>query len=424
MMGLRVTVLATLIALTGSVAAAPASQVVDPFTNYPQITATSDKQYGPPTTESEAWPWKIGQWVVYKRVHGSGIALEQLRIVAQDSCGFWIEWWMHENGARKTWLYCVRSQPSADDTRPYESLLAVAERQNREVALFEDLRAGSTDRTRWGWLVASVMSPAPGRTDLTRENVPTPIGTFQGAAKVTTSEGTGEVTRWSHPAVPLGGIVKETTSDYERVLVGFGMTNSTSLIDETVFDMQLAQQSFRDINKTGPLWLSLRFGFASVGTPGDTSGALGFGTAVGFRVSSRLDAVANFTLVGDTPYAKDAALTEEMWLAGVGARWFPVGRTRNRNGTSRRSWLFAQGDVAYASLERRPMDGDSRIVGRGVAVGASVGLVGAQGRDWSCTLELHDDLAFLNSDEGLRNSFGLLASVQLYTQPTRVTLPW
>lgn len=312
---------------------------------------TGNKHFGPPGPTSEARPWKVGQWVRYERRHAGGIAHEQLSVVAQDTCGFWIERWIHEDARRTTWLFCVRTAPSRDDPH-VESPSIVIARRNREVLYVADGLPGAPAPSSFGWLVSLVDAPWPGRTDLPREDIATPVGQFEQAAKVTTTEGAVETTRWSHPAVPLGGIVKEVTADHERVLVDFGMSSRARPIADLVYDLELAQRSFREVGASGP-WVDIQVGLDSLGTPNDSNSSYRFGSFLGFPVGASLD-----------------------------------------------------------------------TVGRGVALGARIGLVTTQGRDWSLGLELHDHVALLNGDEGLRHLLGVSVFLQLFTRPMRYTLPW
>jgi hypothetical protein len=147
--------------------------------------------------------------------------------------------------------------------------------------------------------------------------------------------------------------------------------------------------------------------------------------SIGARVAAPFDAVLGLKLLGGVPYANDPAWSEEMVSATLGLRWFPLGRTRvSRWGQVRHAWLYGQADLGYASLERWRGDGDSSVVGRGITAGARLGWIGVQGRDWTLGLEVHDQLALLNGDEGLRHSFGVQFALQLFTPPDSYRLPW
>jgi hypothetical protein len=300
-------------------------------------------------------------------------------------------------------------------------LTAVVERRNREVLLVEDFFATSADRSKFGWLVSLVHAPWQGR-EFPRDDVATPAGQFEQAARVTSTERGVETTRWSHPVVPLGGIVKEVTSDYERVLVGFENRRAESYALVHVFnDLELAQRSFREINETGQLWFGIQTGFDSLGTPSDVNQTLGFVSSVGFRVTASFDAVLTVTVIGEVSYPKIPELTESMFLAGGGLRWFPFGRTRLTERWRERARLYGQVDANYAEVVRSPEDA---TVGRGVALGARVGFGFTQGRDWTYGIEIHDHFALLNSDEGLRHTLGVHAFIQLFGRPWSYTLPW
>jgi hypothetical protein len=410
------TAIAIVIALTAcATPAATSPHTRAPFPSPPAATVVSNKRYGAPVTSSQARPWKIGQRAVYKRRDKAGVALEQVQIVAQDTCGYWIEYTVQREGGR-TWLYCVRRQPAPDDSQLHESLWAVSERRNRKVVFAEDFSAGSGDRTKYVWLVSLVHAPRFGRDDLPHEDVGTPAGQFDGALRVTTTELDVEKTRWSHPAVPLGGIVKEWTAEYERILVDFGTKDrGVSLLVKAIDDLQLAQSGHPEVNVQGP-WIAFRVGFDSLGTLRDLNRPDSFGSSYGFPLASALDVAAGFSVIGAASSSTDQTLGETLLLIGGSLRFFPLGRSHAEFLRSKRARIYAQADVSYANQWRSQTDGVETSVARGISVGGRVGIRLAEGRDWMVGIEVHDTLFLLTRGEGLRQSIGAHAYIQLFTR--------
>jgi hypothetical protein len=191
-----------------------------------------------------------------------------------------------------------------------------------------------------------------------------------------------------------------------------------------VRELELAQRNARDTNARA-LWLRFDYGPGSMSRPSDTDLTFGLGAVAGMPVAERFDAVYSALLTGITAFTDDPNLGEELLLLTVGPRWFPIGRTRlSRSGHITHAWLYTQAELGYAQLDRGPDHSELSTVGRGIALGARLGVVTTAARDWTIGIELRDHLALLNGDESMRHAFGVHLFVQLYLRPVRRTLSW
>jgi hypothetical protein len=371
-------------------------------------------QYAAPGPALEAQPWKVGQWTLYKRRFGQALFIETFKVVAQDACGFWIENEVRSSFSRTRWTFCVTQQPAPDSHHLEESLGALIERDNDTVVALGDFRRGEWDRQPFVWLVESVHAPWASHADLPREDVMTPAGRFDGAVKMTSKRGSAEVSQWSHPDVPLGGLIRETSSDdRERVLLDFGTSNDES---QLVADAVHATQLQGRLRRRGPVWWSLGLGYDSLGKPEEVNQTTAGSFASGFRQTATVDVIGNVEAIGDASFSADPRLREIFFFAGLGARWMPFGRPRKPDrllGFSASS-LWLQADVGYAELLRGRVDDEPSTVGRGIGLGAKVGFLLMQGRDWTYGLEVHDHVGLFNADEGLRNTFGVRGVFQFF----------
>jgi hypothetical protein len=405
----------------GLAACAKPAQPRYSFNPFARVATSSDKRYpaAPPT--SEVRPWQVGQWAKYRYRSGDVVGVETLRIVAQDACGWWFELVFAGKHAARSWQFCVRAPSTSNDSRLFESLWAVIERRDQEVASVLDFRRISVDRTRFEWLVALVHAAWPGRYDeVAHEDVPTPAGHFAQAFKIASTSGGAATTRWSHPAVAIGGVIKELGPDHERVLLAHGGTlnapSRSSPIVDAADRLVVAQQQLHAQNKRGGTWWGLHVGFDSLAAPSDASISPGFAGSHGMRITSMLDWVTAVGFASGGSYANDPALGEAMTFVTLGVRWYPLTRSHIESGlaTTERRWLYLQADIGGALLERYGVDVESSVVGRGLVTGARVGIISLGGRDWTYSIELHDHLALFDSDEGFRHTFGLHVGVQLF----------
>lgn len=369
--------------------------------------------YPAPGAALEAQPWKVGQWTLYRRRFGPAVFVETFKVVAQDGCGFWIENEVRSRYRTSQWTYCVRQQ-SPDSGHLEDSLGALIERYNDTVVAVADFRYGSWDRHPFAWLVESVHAPWASHAELPREDVTTPAGHFAAAVKMTLRRGSSEVSQWSHPDVPLGGLIRESTSDdRERVLLDFGTSNEESqLVADAVQTTRLQGRNQR----RGPGWWGFGLGYDSLGKPEEVNQTTAVSFTSGVRQTATVDAIGTVEAIGDASFSADPRLREIFFFVGTGARWMRFGRPR----TSERpfgfsaSSLWLQADAGYAELLRGMVDDEPSTVGRGIGLGAKLGFLLMQGRDWTAGVEVHDHVGLFNADEGLRNSFGVRVVYQFF----------
>lgn len=372
------------------------------------------KQIAAPTT-LDTQPWKVGQWAIYKTVHGNGaIAFERISVIAADSCGVWIEWVQEYEPMRTKWLLCVQWEPNpTNDAEVTKGRIQMGIRQieNYNPIIFDfrgrqdvDVlgRVTANIRRRWS-LVSRQAIP-----DSEREDVDVPAGHFNGAVR----EKVGLLEIWSHPDVPFGGVVKVQEEPIgEEVLVAYGSSGGHSDAPEV---MTLLAQALPS-RTIAPLFWSFGFGRGHLTGHGVAAGSDGvaFAFETGIRVTRRVDLVADVASA-DVPYSPDPLMTLTSMLVLVGARWSPF---RAPPTVERRLYdvtsLHVQTGVGYSDLQRT----STETVARGVAASAILGWLPIQGRDWSLGVEVADRVAFYNSGEGVRHNLFVFWVVQLWALP-------
>lgn len=369
------------------------------------------RRFEPPSPTAKATPWQIGQWVSYRRTHDGRVTWEHLELVGRDGCGHWFELTVREREHDWAWQFCVSAPPAPNDTRLHELLWSVIERRDGRVVFAGDFRRGASGRWSYAWLVSLVRASWAAGDEVPHEDVATPAGHFEGASKRSSTTGNVETTRWSHPAVLLGGVVRQVSGTDERILLDQGVASRPT----PIVDGALGEERVREEHERSAMWFGVQLGFDALGTTRDPSSTTGVSVANGLGITAALDAVVHVGAVGDAPSPADPALAEELFMSLVGVRWAPLGRARvpRRFGFAP-SGFYIEADLGYASLGRGGMHEESSTVGRGIAAGARLGLVALQGHDWTIGLEAHDHLALLDADEGLRHSFGLHAFVQFF----------
>ena len=404
---------AVLVVVACAPAGTPAYQARDPLVEYRD---RSNADHFAAHAASSTWfPWRVGQWAKYKRKHATDDGLETLRVIGQDGCGFWIEYTFEQRDTAWSWQFCIERPPEADELEPERLLGAAIERRDGRVVAVHDSRGTWKDRASYAWLVSLVHAGWAHHPDLPREDVVTPAGHFDGAFKISGRAPNGATaTRWSHPAVVLGGIVHEVSGDEERILLDQGQTSMPmSLVDTTEALRLLEKQQ----NAPYSYWLALQYGIEAMGKLTDVSETRGLTSAAGIRVTSHLDVALHVAIIGSTPSPVDPMLVEDLLTILTGVRWYPYERPR------RESFLvplYIEGDVGYVQLFRQPtMAENTESVGVGIALGARIGSVLLQGHDWGVGLEAHDHIALLSSGEGLRHSFGVQGFFQFFFSPPR-----
>ncbi len=360
-------------------------------------------------------PWKVGQWVAYliRRPHAGGEqrSFQRVRVIAEDSCGIWIEHYEVDDVHQVTATMCFRASPtrSAKASEVLDRLkVAIVEWDDRPPVVTEFGEGqDAAARLEYEWLAWSLVAPSFDAGELLRENVDVPAGRFVGAIRRSGTEGL-TLERWSHPEVPLSSTVKASYSDgTERVLVDFGHTTPS-----TVRRAVIAQSRFNQ--PAGRSRLSLEF---AVGYDRFTETANQVATTAtsiawtsGYRVMPAITAIARGSGVLGVENGPDEDHAQEAFRLLGGVRWSPFHERRIL------SRLTFEGAFGFGSLQQSSIDDATAY---GIAAEVAVGFILDYGRDWDLGLAVSDDIVLYNADEGLRHSVALSAFIRLYLPSRR-----
>lgn len=389
-----------LLAACGS-ASSPGAVPRDPLDGLP---TASTGRHAPPALPTAATPpvlqrWTIGQWATYTRTTRGRTEAVRLRVVAEDGCGFWIDVEVDDGTERRTARACVRqgSAGAPDEVR------AIAQRAGDELMSVSDGSDSEAARSLQRVLQASWT----GAKTMPREDVITPAGTFLHALR----EVADARTRWSHPAVPITGLVREREGIDEMVLVEYGTAPAASVI---LPDLRaLREQTVAE--RPRRRWFGITLGTDAVGNLDDATWTSALGISLGWRMQRELALLFQFVTAQAVPYPVRPELSEKFGHASLGLRWYPFDRAALPGGRGfiDVSGAYAQLDLGYAQLERDTVTMGDRVVGRGGVAGVRVGLLARGGRDWNLGIELHEHTGLFNSDEGIRIAVGVNAVFEL-----------
>jgi hypothetical protein len=323
----------------------------DPLDGY---QVANDTQYGAPR-QLLARPWQMGQWATYKRREGTNVTVETVRLLALDNCGVWLEYASDDGRYRRSWLFCVRGPAAPEDTQLYETLWSVVERRGAAIVAYHNFRRGSEDRMRFAWLPALVHAAWPGLDEADREDLVVPSGHFAQTVKTTEAANGVETTRWSHPAVPLGGLVREVSGDRERVLLAFGYSRRRSVlletIDEVAEEAPRPPKPMRELadtecavgvrlspmicQRSPSLFVRFAFGLGGVSRNGDVAPGSDWSWSMQFgqRLGYRLHLVEEMNVLGAGLTLTPRLMTEEHLSVGAGVRWVPFEPNPHRGPT-------------------------------------------------------------------------------------------
>ena len=373
----------------------------------------------PALTTLDGKPWKVGQWALYKRSTSPGdLGYEMISVVATDPCGIWIEIESQGYDDRSQWTLCLR--PAAADGHT-DDIVQVAIREGRgRLPEIVDFRTGPSaeHRASLAPVVARLVPPRwpEDGPELAREDLDVPAGHFAGAIRSTErTAGPPSVdeTRWAHPDVPFDATVRRKRSDgREDVLLAYGDEGARSILPELKAQLRAASEPTPTPGLfigfgTGGGWFSGASGQA--GSRVATSAGV-----IGMRLTAEVDLIAEFGGVYGARYAPDRTLQQATAIGLVGARWSPFRLSHlEPRWFLGASALYVQADLGYTEFERVSTT-EVTTVARGLALGAAVGWLGCQARDWVVGLELSDHLAVFDAGEGVRHSVELTGLLQIY----------
>lgn len=374
-----------------------------------------DKQI-PAPTRNATLPWRVGQWALYKHVERGEVAFDRITVIAEDRCGVWIQWVRELAAKRVTWTVCYRLDPRDSSQRLVKSpQIAIRQNENQSVTIF-DIGAGQwrglhelESEVRNIDLFARATIPEAGALDAT-----VPAGHFPRAAY----EGRRDSEIWSHPEVPIGGLVKRRmrSGEVEDELLLYG--NSTPDIADLIEIGALRASASPSRIPASPsppfsrMFMLLGVGDAYVTDYVAAPSASGYVFAVGNgrELTRDLELLIEFAFVS----SGTQEVVETGGLAALALRWhlFRPARSLEAGSFAPRA-LYLQAGLGFAWLDRStPNDADT--VAYGATGGGALGWTPVHARDWWLGLELSDRIALYNAGEGMRQNISLAFTVQLY----------
>jgi hypothetical protein len=175
-------------------------------------------------------PFQTGQWTQHKMVDDSGNpSFLTYKIVGEDAGAFWIET-VTESYSGRTMMKMLLAIPNRMDPNGIDIRAASIKDKNGRVQTFEGPLLAMMRGSMKSMLSTLILS----WQGLPQEDAAVPAGTFAGCFKTRTDAAWGpwhsSSTSWSHPAVPLSGLVKSQGIDkpHAMELVAFGLTGAVS----------------------------------------------------------------------------------------------------------------------------------------------------------------------------------------------------
>jgi len=369
--------------------------------------ADTGTRYQAPAEPPLLLPWKVGQWATYEIKVPTGTWTANVIVIAEDSCGFWLDIEIDAADQRTDTRLCVARTPTQNPTEPPSRIKYEVTGRDKSITKADDLDE-PLDSRKLADVTKIFDSSWSGQRGLKREDITTPAGTFVAALAQTP----GGMQRWSHPEVPITGIVKQVDGTTELVLTSFGLTRTDSAMRDDARAIVGLVRSTNFLARPRTLWMMYQLGSGYFGTVDTAEATEALGFSLGIRVGSSLGLVFGTTSVSAVPYAPKPELLEDLSLVHAGLRWYPYATTTGRWAVLQRG-VYMQGDLGFAQMRRGDMDSSS-VVGRGGLAGARLGITTSIVPDWKLALEVTAQGALLNADEGTRIHLGLLAVIELY----------
>jgi hypothetical protein len=175
-------------------------------------------------------PFQPGQWTQHKMIDdGGNPSFLTYKIVGEDAGAFWIET-VTESYSGRTMMKMLLAIPNRTDLNGIDIRAVSIKDHNGRVQSFDGPMLALMRSTFKGTLSTLIIS----WQGLPQEDATVPAGTFSGCFKARTDATWGpwhsSSTSWSHPAVPLSGLVKSQGIDkpHAMELVAFGLTGAVS----------------------------------------------------------------------------------------------------------------------------------------------------------------------------------------------------
>ena len=180
-------------------------------------------------TEFFPQPLRVGQWTQHKMVHDQEPSFLTYKVVGQVADAFWIES-VHESYTGRVVTKILLAVPNRMDPSTMEIRGVVMKDRNGHVNSFDGPMLAMMQGMYRGF-VSNLIVSWQGQP---QESTSVPAGNFTGCFKMRTDAQWGPwkvaTTSWSHPAVPLSGMVRSEGIDRpsSMELVAFGLSGAVS----------------------------------------------------------------------------------------------------------------------------------------------------------------------------------------------------
>jgi hypothetical protein len=172
---------------------------------------------------------QVGQWTQHKMVHDQQPSFMTYKVVGQVGDAFWIES-VHESYTGRTVTKILLAIPNRTDPSSIEIRGVVMKDRKGHVNTFD----GQVLNMMQGMYRGFVSNLVVSWQGLPQEDAAVPAGRFAGCFKMRSDAQWGpwkaSTTSWSHPAVPLSGMVRSEGIDRPSTmeLVAFGLSGAVS----------------------------------------------------------------------------------------------------------------------------------------------------------------------------------------------------
>ena len=183
----------------------------------------------PGPTDVHPQPFQVGQWTQHKMVYDQQPSFVTTKVVGQDGDAFWIES-LHETYSGRTVTKILLSIPNRMDPASIQIRSVVMKDRNGHVQTIEGPVLSMT-QSLYRRVVSNLIVSWQGQP---QEDASVPAGTFARCYKMRTDAQWGgwklASMSWSHPAVPLSGMVRSEGIDKpsSMELVAFGQAGAVS----------------------------------------------------------------------------------------------------------------------------------------------------------------------------------------------------
>ena len=184
----------------------------------------------PKAEGAELLPLAVGQWTRHSVRRADGTSSEMsYKVVGTEGDAFWIE---IESGApgSGTVISLLITLKDRKDPASSDILAARMKLPGQEM---REVRGDSLNSTKDAYKKNMAQMFVPGLAGMAQEDVTVPAGTFKGCYRRSEKTDVGDVhsetTLWTHPSVPITGLVRSKAKDGTGLeLIAFGLTGAKS----------------------------------------------------------------------------------------------------------------------------------------------------------------------------------------------------